>query len=135
MVRSVLVVTEAFYGRWELLEGASDEIFTRCAHLRHFFLFVPFSEIQPLPVVCLVLFEGSGKITVQTSSYYPICIRDLHSSCALNPKDCSSGNLIESKPPFGPTRLIIITALLMRYSPSPHPLLSHVPALPSSRRF
>jgi hypothetical protein len=66
---SVLVATEAFYGRWGLLEGARDERFTRHAHLRHFFSFVPFSEMQPLPVVCFVLFEGSCKITVQTSSY------------------------------------------------------------------
>jgi hypothetical protein len=43
-----------------------------------------------------------------------------------------NGNLIESKPPFLPTRLVLIAALLRRYSPSsPHPLLrllSHVPA-------
>jgi hypothetical protein len=63
------MVTEAFYGRWGLLERASDERFTRHAHLRHFFLFVTFSEMQPLPVVYFALFEGSGKITVQTSSY------------------------------------------------------------------
>jgi hypothetical protein len=40
----------------------------------------------------------------------------------------------ESLPPFLPTRLVTIAALLRRYSPSPHPLLrllSHVPALPS----
>jgi hypothetical protein len=37
---------EAFYGRWGLLEGS--ERFTRHAHLRHCFLFVPFSEMQPL---------------------------------------------------------------------------------------
>jgi hypothetical protein len=39
------------------------------------------------------------------------------------------GNLIESKPPFLPTRLITIAALLRRYLPSPHPLLrllSHI---------
>src|SRR5882672_4063470 len=33
------------------------------------------------------------------------------------------GNLIESKPPFLPTRLVTIAALLRRYLPSPHPLL------------
>jgi len=44
------------------------------------------------------------------------------------------GNLIESKPPFLLTRLVTITALFRRYSPSPHPLFSHVPALPSSNR-
>jgi len=40
----------------------------------------------------------------------------------------------ESKPPFLPTRLVTIAALLRRYSPSPHRLLrllSHVPDLVS----
>jgi len=43
------------------------------------------------------------------------------------------GNLIESKPPFLPKRLVTIATLLRCYSPSLHPLvrlLSHVPHLP-----
>ena len=63
--------------------------------------------MQPLPVVCFALFEGSGKITVQTSSYM----------CALNPKDCSSGNLIESKLPSFHHHHRSVQALLTLASP------------------
>jgi len=53
-------------GCWK--ERAMSFLLVMLTYATSSYLFL-FSEMQPLPVVCFALFEGSGKIIVQTSSY------------------------------------------------------------------